>query len=327
MRRAALDPELDAIVRSPRELLYTAGADAALDRPGHVRAGSSAAFVGGPRLAIVQDDANFLALIDPRDPSGEVTSYTLDVGNVRQFDDTRGNKAHKLDLEACVVVPSESGPVLLAFGSGSTERREKILVARGLDSTEPDVRLVHAPQLYAALRARTDFSGSELNIEGAARVGDRLRLFNRGNGAPHGDLLPIDATCEVAIDAFLAHLGGGAVPMLEHVTQYDLGNIEGVRLGFTDAAVVSDRLFYLAAAEDSPDAVRDGPVAGVAIGVIDGDRVRYARVRKEDGAVFDGKAEGLAFDPEDARRGYLVIDRDDPHAAAELWSFELRGPW
>ncbi len=326
MRRAALDPELEVIATERQELRYTAGADAALDRPAHVRAASSASFVG-PRLAIVQDDANFLALIDPRDSSGEVHSFTLDVGNTRQFDDTRGNKAHKLDLEACVVVPTADGPVLLAFGSGSTERREKLLVARGLDSSAPDVRLVTAPAFYAALRARTDFSGSELNIEGAARVGDRLRLFNRGNGAPRGGLLPIDATCDVSIDALFAHLAGAGVPALEAVTQYDLGAIGGVRLGFTDAAVVSERLFYLAAAEDSPDAVRDGPVAGVAIGVIDGDRVRYARVRRDDGGVFDGKAEGLAFDPDDPRRGYLVIDRDDPHAAAEIWTFELRGPW
>lgn len=323
MRRASLDPHLDVVVTTPRELRYTAGPDAALDRPGHVRAGSAVAFLG-PRLAIVQDDANFLALVDPR--SEEVTSYTLDVGNVRQFDDTRGNKKLKLDLEACVVVPSERGPVLLAFGSGSTERREKILVARDLDTSAPALKLVHAHQLYAALRARTDFAGSELNVEGAARVGDSVRLFNRGNGAPHGELLPIDATCDVTSAALLAYLDGGPAPALTSIVQYDLGAIDGVRLGFTDAAVVGERVFYLAAAEDSPDAVRDGPVAGVAIGVIDGDTVRYARVRTETGW-FDGKAEGLAFDPEDPRRGYLVIDRDDPTAAAEIWRFELRGGW
>jgi hypothetical protein len=72
--------------------------------------------------------------------------------------------------------------------------------------------------------------------------------------------------------------------------------------------------------------VRGGPVAGVAIGVIDGDNVRYARVRTERGG-FTAKAEGLAFDPVDPRRGYVVIDRDDPTSAAEIWNFELRGAW
>ena len=296
---------------------YHEGEDRDLDRPAHVRAASSAAFIGG-RLAIVQDDANFIALVDPHNPI--VTSYALDhgEGGLRQFDDVRGNKKHKLDLEACVVV----GDQLIAFGSGSTPAREKILCARSLD-TVPDVRLIDARALYATLRAETAFAGSELNIEGVARIGDRLRLFNRGNGAPHGALLPVDATCDVSADALLAHLEGGPLPTIDSIVQYDLGDIDGVRLGFTDA-VMTDRLFYLAAAEDSPDAVRDGPVAGVAIGLLD--ELRYARVRTESGP-FDGKAEGIAFDPKDPRRGWLVVDRDDPGAAGELWEFELIGPW
>lgn len=324
MRRALFDPSLDAVVRSPRSLHYGAGADGALDRPGHVRAASASAWVG-PRLAIVQDDAHFLAIVDPRDPSADVVSIPLPAGpgGLRQFDETRGNKRHKLDLEACVVVP---GPVLLAFGSGSTDRRESIVVARDL-ATNPDVRTVHAPAFYAALRANTAFSGSELNVEGVARVGDRLRLFNRGNGAPRGALLPVDATLDLPIDALLAHLlDGGPVPTFADVTPFDLGAIDGVRLGFTDAVTVGERVFYLAAAEASPDAYHDGPVTGVAIGVIDGERVRCARVRTPEG-FFERKAEGLAFDPDDPRRGYLVIDRDAPLDPAELWQLELLGAW
>lgn len=328
MRRALLDPSLDALVRAPRPLHYSAGADSSLDRPAHVRAASATAWVG-PRLAIVQDDAHFLALVDPRDPGAEVASFPLaaDERGVRQFDDTRGNKKHKLDLEACVVVPTAGGPVLLAFGSGSTDRRENVVVARGLGSSSPEVRTQHAPELYAALRSCTAFAGSELNVEGVARVGDRLRLFNRGNGAPRGGLLPVDATADVSISALLAHLWDGApTPTPGEVVQYDLGAIDGVRLGFTDAVAVGERVFYLAAAEASPDAYRDGPVAGVVLGVIEGGEVRQARVRTEDG-FFAGKAEGLAFDPDDPRRGFLVIDRDAPDDPAELWQLELLGAW
>ena len=43
---------------------YAAGVDSSLDRPGHIRAGSGLAWVGD-RLAVVQDDANFIALVDP----------------------------------------------------------------------------------------------------------------------------------------------------------------------------------------------------------------------------------------------------------------------
>ena len=65
---------------------------------------------------------------------------------------------------------------------------------------------------------------------------------------------------------------------------------------------------------------------GVVVGVIDGERVRCARVLAN-GAPFDGKAEGVVFDPSDPRRGFLVIDRDAPDAPAELLRLELSGPW
>jgi hypothetical protein len=332
MRRAFFDPALDAFASSPRALRYSAGPDPALDRPGHVRAASSASFIGA-RLAIVQDDANFLALVDPGDPSSEVRAIPLapGPGGQRLFDEGRGNKRHKLDLEASVVVPTPDGPLFLAFGSGSTERREQIVVGRALDGARPDVRMVAASQLYAALRANVAFAGSELNVEGVALVGARLRLFNRGNGASKGALSPVDATVDLELPSLLAHLlEGGPTPALLDVVPYDLGVIDGIRLGFTDAVSLGapargERVFYLAAAEASPDAYHDGPVTGVVLGVIGEDGVRCARIRTESG-FFDRKAEGLALEA-DGRRGCVVIDRDAPLEPAELWQLTLSGPW
>ncbi|MBK8648737.1 MAG: hypothetical protein IPN16_19770 [Gemmatimonadetes bacterium] len=65
---ASFEPTWRAIVVARRPLHYVDGADAHADRPAHVRAGSSLAWLG-PFLALVQDDANFVALIDPRDAS------------------------------------------------------------------------------------------------------------------------------------------------------------------------------------------------------------------------------------------------------------------
>lgn len=310
--RAVFDPELDVVVRERRALHYREGADPTIDRPAHVRAASGVARLGG-RLAIVQDDASFLAYVDGNDVVALPLPHSVD--GARQFDDSRGNKKHKLDLEACVML----GDTLIGFGSGSSRVRERILVVR-----DGAPRLVDASSLYAMLRERTDFSGSELNIEGAALISGRLRLFQRGNGAPVGDLQPIDATGEVEVDAFLAYLEGGAVPLLHDVIRWDLGAVAGVRLGFTDATTHEGRVYFLAAAEASPDAVRDGPCSGVALGVIEPGGARMARIRLEDRS-FDLKAEGLAFD--EPRRGVLVVDRDDPASPAELCRFELLGPW
>src|SRR5215207_7995120 len=89
------DPALGARVVRRTPLRYRDGDDASLDRPAHVRAGSGLAWVDtsrGPRLAVVQDDAHFVALVDPRDGLAEAIALPPGPGGLRQFDDGRGNK-------------------------------------------------------------------------------------------------------------------------------------------------------------------------------------------------------------------------------------------
>jgi hypothetical protein len=331
VRRAVVDDRLRARVVGAAPLLYAEGADAALDRPAHVRAASGIVRVGR-QLVVVQDDANFLAVIDPA--SGRVSAVTLPAGpdGRRQFDDVRGTKHLKLDLECAVVVPrTPDGPVLLAFGSGSTEMRERIVVVRGAETGEPVVRVVHAPALYTALRAETAFVGSELNVEGAVWVDGAIRLFNRGNGAPRGGMMPVDATCDVRWDVLSRYLADAEVASeftLDNVTRYDLGAVDGCRLTFTDAAAVGGAVMFAATAEDSPDAVRDGPVAGSAIGVVAADgSVRLALVTGPEGERLTEKVEGICPDPDDATRLLAVVDRDDPAVPSELLTLELSGDW
>lgn len=325
--RAELDPRLEAVVLSRRPLLYAEGPDFELDRPPHVRAGSGLAWVGR-RLAVVQDDANFLAFFDPE--TGVTTSLTLPAGHLgkRQFDEGRGNKKWKLDLEACVVLEQDGREVLLGVGSGSTEQRERILVVREPARWRPEMDLVRAGALYARLREDRAFSGSELNVEGATLEGRDLLLFQRGNGAPRDGLEPVNAVCRIEASALLAYLADPErvpCPEVRAVRRWDLGTVRGVRLTFTDADTRGEHVFYLAAAEDSPDTYRDGPVVGVALGIVEGDRARYALIRDAGGAPFVEKAEGLAFDPADPRRAYVVLDRDDPASPSELCVLELRG--
>ena len=321
-----------ARVISRRALHYSEGADASVDRPAHVRAGSALAWLGEPscsRLAVVQDDASFLALVDLE--SGSTSSITLDHAHEgqRQFDSGRGNKKHKLDLEACARIDTRQGPRLVVIGSGSLAARERFVL---LDPHDGSTRIIALPELYASLRAHTAFSGSELNIEGAAVVHDRLRLFQRGNGAPRGELSPVDATCELALDALLAHLEGqGPAPAPRDITRYSLGAIDGVRLTFTDACADDDgRVLFLAAAEASPDAIEDGEVVGVAMGVIERDgSARWTRIADESGAPFLAKAEGLVLARGRTERGertaWLVVDRDDPALPTELCAIAFHG--
>ncbi|RYE92905.1 MAG: hypothetical protein EOO75_05610 [Myxococcales bacterium] len=192
-----------------------------------------------------------------------------------------------------------------------------------------DVTVIDAARLYAVLRERVDFAGSELNIEGAARVGDRVRLFQRGNGAARPPLQPVNATGDLDLAALLAFLDDPArapVPALTGVVTYDLGLVDGAPLSFTDAATASDgQVVYLAAAEASADTYQDGPVAGVALGVLTPDGPRWCPIVDTDGAPLAAKVEGLAADPTDPQRWYVVTDRDDPHAPSELLTLWVAG--
>lgn len=326
---ARVDPTLTARVIRSLPLLYASGADPALDRPAHVRSASGLVRVD-ERLAVIQDDANFVALVDPATGRARPITLPAGEGGLRQFDDVRGNKRFKLDLEACVAVPDPSGgEMLVGFGSGSTAMREKIVLVRAVASEAPEVRVVDASALYALLRADQGFAGSEMNIEGAVASRGVLRLFNRGNGAPVNGRLPVNATCDLDLDAFVAFVTDPAAappPVPRAITQFDLGQIDGLPLTFTDAALQGDAILYAAAAEASPDATRDGPVAGCAIGIIRDGGARFTVIQSADGTRYPGKIEGVLPAAEPTRL-LAVIDRDDPAAPSELLEIALGGGW
>lgn len=319
-----LDPARGARVISRTPLVYRRGADPALDRPAHVRAGSALAALPSGQLAVIQDDACFLAILSPDGKVVEDVAFPLTEAEVmRQFDDVRGNKKRKLDLEAVFATPDGS---LVALGSGSSPLRERVV--RIEDPTGNARVSIHAaPSLYQRLREEPSFAGAELNVEGAVVVGEDLVLFQRGNGAPSGGLAPVDATARIALRPLLAHLFAGAeLPPLRDVRAWDLGRIDGHRLTFTDAAVTPRAaLAFLACAEDSPDATRDGPVSAVALGCLDD--ASLGPILDERGAPLLDKTEGLAFDATDEARAYVVTDRDDPDAPSELLGLALGEAW
>jgi hypothetical protein len=195
------------------------------------------------------------------------------------------------------------------------------------------VHVRHVPRLYDLLRRQEEFAGSELNVEGAVSLGDRLRLFGRGNGAPRDGLRPVNATCDLDMDMLLGHLAAPddhPAPGPRSVARYELGTLGGVPLGFTDAASWHGGVLYTATAEESPDVTRDGPVRGSVIGMIDRTRDRAARwtpLVDASGAPFGGKVEGLVSEGQLSTRILVVVDADDPSAASELCVVELSGKW
>ena len=313
--RAVFDPSLTAVLHDLAPLVYSAGGSPEHDVPPHVRAASSVRR-RGDRLVIVQDDVNVLVLhhraLDQATTTGAVL-LPAGEGGQRSFDQDRGNKHAKLDLEACAALPDGR---LVAFGSGSTPARERLVVFGEAES----VRVVEAPDFYARLRSEAHFAGSELNVEGALVVGDGLRLFQRGNGAPARGLSPLNATLDLPLAEFLRWLeSGSGLPVLEHILQYDLGHAEGVPFTFTDAALMSNEsVAFVACAEASPDTYRDGEVLGCRFGIIDPSGVRVCPVVDPDGRPTRLKLEGIESRPESETCFDVVADMDRPDEPA-LW--------
>jgi hypothetical protein len=272
-----------------------------------VRAASAVVPYGDGRL-VVQDDATHAAWVR----SGSITPVRVfpPVEGLDVFDAVAGTKHLKPDLEAaCPLGPDR----VLVLGSGSTPARCRLAVV-----TPDGVQVRDVPDLYAAVGALLETPPGALNLEGACLVEGRLRWFRRGAAD-----LP-SASVDLDLDALLAVVAGTGseadVP-LSNARRYELGGVDGVALGITDAIALPDgRVLASAAAEDTPNPVDDGPVVGAVLLVLDDDRlVATGPVPVVDGAV--PKVEGLALLEQtgNTMRVVAVVDDDDPQAAsAEL---------
>lgn len=322
---------LIATVLSRRPLLYRDGADASQDLPAHVRAGSGLAWWGN-LLAVVQDDTRVVALVDPDTAIALPLLLAADEG-IRIFEPARGNKHRKLDLEAAFSFTRDGQHHLIALGSGSTPARETLLRLSCPDGGQPHTglagELISLPRLYRLLRETTAFAGSELNLEGAALLPDGdLMLFQRGNGAPIGDLLPVSATARFPLDALLALLddpSSAPLPALCDIEQHTFPPApQGATYSFTDAAWAGNRLTYIAVAECSPNSYDDGEVVGSIVGWHDSQAWHCAPLYDSNGSLLLDKPEGLASTRDGSGDLWMVTDNDDPSRPCELLRVALR---
>jgi hypothetical protein len=318
--RAREEPRWDARVVARRKMTYREGPSENDDRPPHVRAASGlSAF--REYLAVIQDDANWLALIDAEQQVTAIPLPPSPAGD-RVFSKTRGNQADKYDLEACVTVTTGDKCELVGFSSGSRTEREWVLRVREQDPAgKLEAEFVPASAFYAAMRDEKCFSGAGLNIEGALTLDeDRVRLFQRGNAEPCDGLEAIDATADFSWTQLCEHLSAPdrqLPPTLGNIRRSDLGTLNGVRLTFSDAEHLGDgRVLFSASAED-PDT---GDISGSVLGIIEADgEARWTHLTDEEGQPFEGKIEGLTIDPNDPSKVYFVIDDDDENTPSRIF--------
>jgi hypothetical protein len=221
-------------------------------------------------------------------------------------------KRDKPDLEALALLPG----ALLALESGSKPQRQGGVLwelgPRGELAGEP--RRLDLRSLYDELGREIP----DLNIEGATVSGAHLLLFQRGNGRGAVNAV-ISLDLEGVRDSVeRGHVDPGAV---RGIRRHDLGEVEDVRLCFSDATALRDgTVVFTAVAEGGEDTYHDGQCVGSGVGVLDpnGERVAWEPL---DPAF---KVEGVEVHETDGETVVLMVaDADDPSSPSVLLAATL----
>ncbi|MBT2747710.1 MULTISPECIES: hypothetical protein [unclassified Lysobacter] len=279
---------------------------------------ASGIVAAGDFLYVVADDELHLGVFDF---AGRRDGEWLRIFDGELPDEAAARKASKPDLEALARLPPFAGypgGALLALASGSRPNRQTGVLL-GLDDTgalRGEPRRVDLSALYAPLLRDLP----ALNLEGAVVCGQELVLLQRASGDhPHNALI------RFPLAPLLHALGADGEPRLPElpadIRRVELPRIEGVALGFTDAAALADgSLVFSAVAENVHDTYNDGPCVGAAIGIaaLDGQLQQLEFVRPV------RKIEGIAAQHDGAFIDLLLVtDADDRGAAGVLYSARL----
>ncbi len=229
--------------------------------------------------------------------------------------DAKERKAQKPDWEALVKIDIKNHQdILLAVPSGSTENRMagafvKLNAKGAIDPTQDPVT-VDFSNIYLQLKEKLP----DLNIEGACVFNNQLKLFQRGNGASG-----VNAIIDIDLEGFCNDLKNQSSLNPKHVlavNTYQLGELAGYKLDFTDACTLDDTIWYLAVAEDSQSTYEDGRYYGAIIGCLNAAGKEIGRYQidcalKPEGLWVEAESQRLCF--------YVVTDADSPTIYASLY--------
>jgi hypothetical protein len=229
-------------------------------------------------------------------------------------------KAAKPDFESLLLLPSFPGfdhGALFALGSGSKKERRTGALLR-LDADHAPIGGAQAFSLGKMFQPLRD-EFERLNIEGAVVCDSELRLFQRGNKKDRRN-----AFVRCRLTPVLETLSAGReIEALEvlAIVETELGEIDGIPLSFTDAAVLRNGdMVFSAAAEDTEDPYDDGRCAGCALGVVGPQGNIVFLERTEPG----NKLEGIdAIERDGTIELMLVTDADDAEIPAAIYSARI----
>ena len=206
----------------------------------------------GSASGLIYKDNSLLIISDN---SGFLYEYKMDSSQLKRhqlLETTSENipKKDKSDFEAI----TQYGDEVYIFGSGSTEKRNKMMQFNTKNETTTTTDL---SDLYSVMQSFGKIKPKDFNIEGAIYNGESWYLLNRGNGKSNKNIL---FTIE----------GKNLTNEFQILSNpFKLPKINGVPTSFTDAVLVDSKIYFLAAAENTESTYDDGEVFGSIIGRID----------------------------------------------------------
>lgn len=172
------------------------------------------------------------------------------------------NKQLKPDYEAVATFNNE----IFIVGSGSSNNRNSLII---LDNDTHSVIGTHdLTDLYNSMKFFANISSNEFNIEGLIITENNYYFFQRGNGkSSHNGIFIVQ----------------GNIFTGEYSITYKkvkLPKVKGTRYGFTDALLIDNTIYFLAAAEKSKSTYKDGQILGSLFGTIDLESLKIKNIQQ-----------------------------------------------
>ena len=234
--------------------------------------------------------------------------------------DLKKRKKQKPDFEALFWLNDQrlGGEGLVVLPSGSKPNRFIAvfvpLTAEATLNLKGIVRFDMSPYYNSILKQE-----KELNIEGVFMEQELLVLFHRGNSDNDQNRFFEFKKSEL-VDLILGE-NKKLLFSIEKTEIVDVGAIDGIKLTLTDIALFEGRRYFLAAAENTSNAIDDGEIKGTVLGeLIAGSQVRTI-------ATFENqKFEGLSLQRRDNKIIIfsMVSDNDKASETSSLSIFEVK---
>ena len=195
-------------------------------------------------LTLIGDNSGFLY-------NYNIKTKKLITNSILQNAKATIEKKLKPDFEALTQYENS----IFIFGSGSSYNRNEMIE---LDATSKKIiNKTDLSNLYQKLQIFGNIKPADFNIEGVIFDGVTWYFANRGNGKKTKNIL--------------FTINGKLFKDQIQITanKFKLPKLNGVKTSFTDLVLVQDKIYFLAAAEDTDSTFFDGEIMGSLIGRID----------------------------------------------------------